>query len=130
MTILPSSGGIVHRLSLPGMPDILSAGDGRVYMRWMAFDDDGVVVIPRQALVLDAIGDVVFVVEDGWALRRRIEVGLVGVGHAETVVDVTPDSITVGIVLRVVQQHVHQPDIRLGLGAHRNQHLDLDLVDV
>jgi hypothetical protein len=25
----------------PGMPDILSSGDGLVYMRWMGFDDDG-----------------------------------------------------------------------------------------
>lgn len=37
---------------------------------------DGVVVIPRQALVLDAIGDVVFVVEDGVAHRREVSLGV------------------------------------------------------
>jgi len=25
----------------PGMPDILSAGDGLVYMRWMGLDGEG-----------------------------------------------------------------------------------------
>lgn len=36
----------------------------------------GVVVIPRDALVLDAIGDVVFVVADGVAQRREVELGV------------------------------------------------------
>ncbi len=37
---------------------------------------DGVLVVPREALVLDAIGDVVFVVADGVARRREVELGV------------------------------------------------------
>lgn len=37
---------------------------------------DGVLVVPREALVLDAIGDVVFVVADGIARRREVELGV------------------------------------------------------
>lgn len=63
VTVAVRSSGVLR----PGMFAAVSVETDRL---------DGVLVVPREALVLDAIGDVVFVVEDGVARRREVELGV------------------------------------------------------
>ncbi len=63
----------------------------------------GVVLVPRGALGRDAAGRYVLVIQDGRAVRREVEIGLIGVAEAE-----------VGRGLQPGEQVVMQDDVTAG----------------
>lgn len=66
-------------------------GDGyRVSLRLVTWQGDAVVRVPLAAVVRDGEGWVVFVVEAGRAVRRRVELGRRGAADAEVVAGLAP----------------------------------------